>query len=573
MHLTNFHSSYCIVSIYSNFGMKTLLESKLGLYSEQILTEISKNIKNELAKYEVLSEEAIMDDYVQEGLLKFQSKWVISGKMVFLIALNTNLGNEIFRFNNLKNIHIMMPDGGYFYDLGYEFFNESEKKRILNAIDESKSNIFYTYSKTNQGSDCILIGRKINSKDNPDKKIGYLLIVVDEKVFADQIYKNIDMGKGSDLFLIDTGGLIISSISKDITNGSHFSGDGFVNRLKKSRDAGEYTVLQKLKAENLLAVSSYIPEAGWFLVGRIPNSYINSESIEIRNGVLLVCLIVAVISIILSMFIYLSVYSPIKDIVVSARQIGNGELDVVINDDNNDEMGSLSKNIKQMVRKLKELIENVKKEQTAKRDAELKMLQAQINPHFLFNTLNSLKWTAMLSNNNTLHDGLEALSGLMKDTILNKDEFVNLETEMNNLNNYTTIQRLRYGCSFELIFDIDEELKKSRVLKFLLQPIVENCIIHGIEDEETLIEIKVSAARKGSYLFITIDDNGKGFDMAETDFDKKNKKLSGIGITNVDERIKINYGEEFGLKLNSKPGLGTNVSIKLPFINEGEKNV
>lgn len=130
-----------IVSIYSNYQYENAMESKLGLYSEQILTEISKNIQNELAKYEVLSEEVIMDDDIQNGLLNFNQMSDFR-KNAMLDSLNTKLEKEIFRFNNLKNIHIIMADGSYFYDLGYEFFNESEKQRVIKTIDESRG-IFY----------------------------------------------------------------------------------------------------------------------------------------------------------------------------------------------------------------------------------------------------------------------------------------------------------------------------------------------------------------------------------------------------------------------------------------------
>jgi two-component system sensor histidine kinase YesM len=554
-----------IISIYSNYRYERSIETKLGLYSEQILTEVAKNIKNELLNYETLSEEVIMDDLVQEGLSTYTGMDDFN-KNKLLDDLNTKLGNEIFRFSNLKNIHLLMPDGSSFYDIGYEFFSEENKQSLIKSIDQSDRNLFHTYTKTNQNSDCILIGRKINAKEQPDKKLGYMFIVVDEKVFAEQIYKNVDMGKGSDLFIIDSSGLIISSISNGLVNGSRYPDETFVEQLNKDTKLGSYTRLQKNIKEKFMAVSTYIPEADWYLVGRIPDSYINSESLEVRNGIILLCIIVVILSVLLSMFIYLSVYAPIRDIVVSAKRIGDGELDVVIDDGRNDEMSSLSRNIRRMVSKLKELIDNIKKEQTAKREAELKMLQAQINPHFLFNTLNSLKWTAMLSNNNTLSDGLEALSGLMKDTILNKDELVDIETEINNLKNYATIQRIRYGCSFSLLYDIEEALKKCLVLKFILQPIVENSILHGIEDENSMIEIRVHVSKRDECLHITVEDNGKGFDTAETDFARKNKKLSGIGITNVDERIKINYGDDFGLKVESRPGLGTSAFIRLPYL-------
>jgi len=559
------------VGIYSIYSYEKSLQSKLSLYSEQVLTEISKNINNVLFRYESLTEEIIMDEDIQDGLKNY-NKMSDLDKFVYLDKLNTQkLNRRIYGFNNLKNIHIRLVDGRVLYDLGYELYRDSETERILKGTDESKSNLYFTYTKSVSGSDCIVISRWINLKEDPDQKLGHLMIVVDEKVFANQIYRNVNMGKGSKIFICDNNGFVVSSVSAEIEKGSIYNKNGFFDKLKKNHEENRFTYIDNDgNGKNLIAIADISP-AKWYLVAQIPFSYINSESVEVRDGVVLVSIIVATVSVVLCMLIYLSVNIPMKNIVEAAMEISFGKLDTPINDSNNDEVGSLAKGIRIMVEKLKELLENVKKEQTAKREAELKMLQAQINPHFLFNTLNSLKWTAMLSKNNTLCEGLEALSSLLKDTIINKNEMVTIENEINNLNNYATIQRIRYGNAFSLVYDIEEGLKNVPILKFILQPIVENSIIHGIsDDEQSEIEIKIRIYRMNDKLLIEIKDNGKGFDVYGIEHKDKNKKLSGIGLSNVDERIKINYGNEYGINVQSKPGEGTNVSITLPFIESEE---
>ncbi|HHW00186.1 MAG TPA: histidine kinase [Clostridiaceae bacterium] len=560
-----------IVGIYSIYSYEKSLQSKLSLYSEQVLTEISKNINNVLFRYESLTEEIIIDEDIQDGLKNYD-KMSDLDKFEYLDKLSTQkLNRRIYGFNNLKNIHIRLLDGRVLYDLGYEIYRDSETARILKGTDESKSNLYFTYTRSVSGSDCIVISRWINLKEDPDQKLGHLMIVVDEKVFANQIYKNVNMGKGSKIFICDSNGVVVSSVSAEIQKGSTYNKNGFFDRLMENYKKNNFTYIDyDGKNKNLIAIAEISP-AKWYLVAQIPFSYINSESVEVRNGVVLVSIIVATISVVLCMLIYLSVNIPMKRIVEAAMEISFGKLDTSIDDSNNDEVGFLAKGIRIMVEKLKGLLENVKKEQTAKREAELKMLQAQINPHFLFNTLNSLKWTAMLSKNNTLCEGLEALSGLLKDTIINKNEMVTIENEINNLNNYATIQRIRYGNAFSLVYDIEENLKNVPILKFILQPIVENSIIHGIsDDEQSEIEIKIDIYRMNDKLLIDIKDNGKGFDIHSIEHRGKNKKLSGIGLSNVDERIKINYGNEYGIKVQSKPGKGTNVRITLPFIERRE---
>jgi len=560
-----------VVGIYSIKNYEKSLQSKISLYSMQVLTEISKNVNNVLSKYESLTEEIIIDEDVQDGLKNYDTMNDVE-KFEYLDKLSTQkLNRRIYGFNNLKNIHIRLLDGRMLYDLGYEIYKNSEVERILKRTEESKNNLYFTYTRSLSGSDCIVISRWINLIENPDQKLGHLMIVVDEKVFAKQIYKNVDMGEGSKIFICDNDGVVVSSVSDEFEKGKSCNVNGFFDKLKKNYEENNFVYISNDRdSKNLVAVAGISP-AKWYLVAQIPFSYIYSESVDVRNGVVLVSIIVATASVLLCILIYLSVNIPMKNIVEAAKKISFGELDTPIDDGINDEVGVLAKGIRTMVEKLKELLINVKNEQAAKREAELKMLQAQINPHFLFNTLNSLKWTAMLSNNKTLCEGLEALSSLLRDTIINKKEMVTIENEINNLNNYATIQRIRYGNAFRLVYDIEEGLKKVQVLKFILQPIVENSIIHGTSDDsQSEIEIKITICRMNDKLLINVSDNGKGFDINSMKLKEKNKKLSGIGLSNVDERIKINYGSEYGIKIQSKPGYGTDVKIELPFF-EGKE--
>jgi two-component system sensor histidine kinase YesM len=197
------------------------------------------------------------------------------------------------------------------------------------------------------------------------------------------------------------------------------------------------------------------------------------------------------------------------------------------------------------------------------------MLQAQINPHFLFNTLNSLKWSAMLSGNKTLDEGIGALSALLQNTIINNKERIPFSAEIENVKNYAVIQRIRYADSFNLNFDIESGLENAVVLRFILQPIVENSIIHGNNSDERQITINVKAYSENNDLKIVISDDGIGFSVEENSESKN--KLSGIGITNVDERIRLNFGENYGITVKSKIGVGTTSYIKIPLIYEKEK--
>ena len=198
----------------------------------------------------------------------------------------------------------------------------------------------------------------------------------------------------------------------------------------------------------------------------------------------------------------------------------------------------------------------------AKRDAELKALQAQISPHFLFNTLNSIRWAAFNNNNQKAGDMTFALSNLLRMTIVNGDEFIALETEVGNLHHYVNIFKMSQAIDFTFVAEVPDDLKSYRIPKLLLQPIVENSLIHGFSEETKCGQVTVKAETMPEGICILIEDNGSGMDTNKPL--KKGQKFSGIGVDNVSERIKMNFGPEYGLQIESEVGEGTAVRLMLP---------
>lgn len=560
-----------LVGTYSNFNYEKSISSKLNSYSGQLVQEITKNVKNETDQYEKLSETIIMNDDVQDGIIGFDAMNDVQKNNLYEVLTN-RFSRELFNYKNVKNISIRFPAGRVFYDLGYEIFDEKDISDIIKHTDSAIGNTYWTSLKSNQGNSCIVLSRVVYSKHTYLQKKGYLLIVIDERIFVGNTYKGVDLGKGSELFVMKSDGIVISTTSPNIKNGSMVEDRSLKDKIFSNYLKNKNTFLYSSSGQDFLVAGAFLPNLDWFIVGKIPYSFISSQSVEVKNTVIYACLVVIFLSVVLSLIIYISVSMPLKSLLTSAKNIGGGNLEERIEDEFDDEISELSYNIKIMVERLKTLIVEVEIQQSRKREAELKMLQAQINPHFLFNTLNSLKWSAMLSGNKTLEDGLGALSGLLKDTILNKDELITLGKEIENLNNYATIQCIRYANSFSLSYDIEKGLEKCMVLKFILQPIVENSIIHGIDEDEKPVSIKITVKNIDAMMLIKISDDGKGFDLGGMKSKTGKNKLSGIGISNVDERIKLNFGDEYGLITKSKQGEGTVTDIVLPLILGEEDN-
>lgn len=227
------------------------------------------------------------------------------------------------------------------------------------------------------------------------------------------------------------------------------------------------------------------------------------------------------------------------------------------------ELGFLARTIDNMVNEIGLLAQRWSDDQRKMRELELQTLQYQINPHFLFNTLNTLKWIATLNHVTPVSHGIDALSSLLQSTLIKKDELIPFDDELRNLKNYCDIQQLRYAGRFEMEYQIEDAAGYWTVPRFILQPLVENSILHGTADEDDFVTITVRATVSENLLTIHISDTGCGFDPSAIK-EKNSERFSGIGLSNVDERMRLHYGNEYGLTIESAPGTGTQCILRIP---------
>ena len=217
-----------------------------------------------------------------------------------------------------------------------------------------------------------------------------------------------------------------------------------------------------------------------------------------------------------------------------------------------------------MVTEIQLLLEQRQQSEAKKRELELKMLQYQINPHFLFNTLNTLRLVAQMNQDKVVAEGICSLSELLKNTLINDHEFITIREEIANLKHYFSIQAIRYAGSFHTNYEIDPELEHCMLPKLILQPLAENSVLHGSYNDGTIMEIFVRCFRKQDDIVLEVADLGKGFDM--NDKASAPKGLGGIGSRNVNDRIHLYFSDNYGLTVTSAPGEGTTCRILIPAI-------
>lgn len=268
-----------------------------------------------------------------------------------------------------------------------------------------------------------------------------------------------------------------------------------------------------------------------------------------------------------------SIDRPMNALVKSFGDAARVNFAVTQSDESRDELGILNQAFNEICAEMREALNKVEKEQAEKRRAEIRMLQAQINPHFLFNTLDSLRFTSMMNNVPVVSDGLAALSHLLRSSILKDNSYTPLHSELQTVEDYLTLQRIRCCETIVLKTEISEETAKASVMRLLLQPIVENAVIHGIK-ENVPLTIRLKAWVGEETLYISIIDDGKGFDQEKAGEDgvPKSSKMSGIGLHNVKDRLYLSYKDRQSFSIGSVQGQGTEVQMTMPYTEWKEES-
>lgn len=240
-----------------------------------------------------------------------------------------------------------------------------------------------------------------------------------------------------------------------------------------------------------------------------------------------------------------------------------------------DEIGGLGRTFYLMQVKINELFDQLREESEVREEYRFKALRAQVNPHFLFNTLNTIRWMAMMRKADNIVDTIDALGQMLRYSMDRHGELITLGEELEMIKSYAFIQNRRYGEDYRVELEVDEALLGLRVVKFILQPIVENAFIHAFKNCTGLKLIRIGGLRDEEYLRLYVSDNGNGLPQELTvtlqgGQHRDQRKATGIGLSNVNERIRSAYGEIYGLKLESTPGEGTVVRYTLPVIEGGD---
>jgi two-component system sensor histidine kinase YesM len=320
-------------------------------------------------------------------------------------------------------------------------------------------------------------------------------------------------------------------------------------------------------------LSSIINYSDWIIIRIISKEQINTTITYMSRLGLSILIALIVIASIISFVLSLSITRPIIDLNQSINKVEKGNLNVRALGEGKDEIGQLATSFNHMIEQISSLMERTLNEQKQKSDLEFQILQSQINPHFLYNTLDSIKWLAVFQNVENISDMVTSLINLLKYNISRNSKLVELKDELKCIEDYVEIQKFRFGNEFHLKFDIEPGTENKFILKFILQPLVENAIFHGFETIDYIGVITVRSRLVGDSLLLNVEDNGNGLDTDAQDlkaFDKSKRKMmhSSIGLQNVKDRIHLYFGGKGSLSLINNPKKkGAVVQILLPLLD------
>lgn len=476
-------------------------------------------------------------------------------------SINTMLRNVSSIQPQISGIYIIGLNGKVFSSIPFKPANQILAKISNMTINEGQYSGLYRDSNNKQNVDVISYFNKINRYG---EKIGTLIIDIDYNSLK-EVFTTTTIKSDEKVLVVDKQGSIL------------FNFPNYVNLESIIEENSEILEHEDLQIENnvfglqSIIVSSVIENPDWRFVRIITKEKVYNDTDALKALSFWISGIFVILALGLSFFLSTLLTNPLKELRSKIKHVENGNLDIKVKVNSKDEYGQISESFDNMVVKLKNYMDREFYEQKKKSEMKFQILQNQINPHFLYNTLDSVKWLATIQNVPNISEMVTSLINLLRYNLLDTDRLTTLAEEIEGVKNYIVIQKYRYGNIFTVTYNISESIMSCKVLRFILQPIVENAIYHGFENLTRQGSIIINAYRKDQCLTIEVIDNGTGPGIENIGANvvyKQSDRFNGIGLNNIQERIQLYFGPQYGIHLaTGEKNKGTVVTITIPYLS------
>jgi len=568
------------ITFISFTSSERFIQERISQSDSQMLEQLSSTINSVLEDMIKASNIFTLDKQIidilsngdgMDGTHSYYSTQIVNEQMDK--AKNTMLLN----FNSFICIYDfygnMYSSGAWQSVDGYEKFKKSE---WFNKTVELNGYMLwiapqYDYIKSEEiGPGALITLSRMIKGTRSQGGYGIITISIGQKEFFKKLVKEDYFNEGDEVYLINSEGIIASHLDSSLV-GKSIKDEPYIQAILAG---GQNHFISEIGGKKKFVSYSPIGLTGWIVVKVSNYDTLFRDLLSIRNTNILYIFMISLIFIFVTSFIVISITRPLKKLRKSMKMVEEGNMDISVAVRGTDEVAQLGNSFNSMLLRINALIENIREKQKKEEELRLEVMQAQINPHFLFNTLNTIKWTAIISQAQNVANLIEALGRILEMSVKDINVLISVHDELENLKSYIQLQKARYNQRFIESIKIDKSLMDLKVPKLVLQPLVENSIIHGLSEERTdNLNIEISGKIFEDYLILTVHDDGVGIEPQKLlnilDDSQKNdhrNRFSRIGLQNVHKRIQLMFGEKYGLKIRSISGEGTDVEVRMPII-------
>ncbi|MEO2258629.1 sensor histidine kinase [Paenibacillus amylolyticus] len=547
----------------ATFSFKTY-DDMLHEHASRSMNLSVTGIENEISNIEKLSMNMALDSRIQEQMISIQGVMSSYERVRRMEDFRNQVLQYMFAEKSIASIRFLNDEGYEYYVGQNEVTNEGHQlKYVLEQarIQEGGE----AWVELGGDSPGLLLAREIRSIFKPTLvPLGTLIFRIDFRNLVQQHFRP-TLNPEAKLFMLSQSGEVYyrpdekafeSFNARDVS----FHGDnGYI-----VHDIGENSYFM-----------SYTKSAdtGWTYIGLIPYDQIFQQKEELRNTILLLTGGLILFALLISFMFARGFTKPILVLTGQMKSAEKGDFEASLLDiretSRMDEIGYLNKRFNAMIRNIQQLIDENYKKQIVIKDTEYRALQAQINPHFLYNTLNSINWMARRRGDEVISTMVESLSGILRLSIDDKRAMITVREEVEFIQGYMYIQKVRYGKRIDFDLKVPETVMNTPIPKFTLQPIVENAIYHAVDHKPDVCRIVLSAeidAERDAVIFI-VEDDGPGLDQERLQRLKAfelEAKGTGIGLKNIQDRLTLLFGESYGLEIDTGLTEGITVRIIIP---------
>lgn len=552
-----------IVSLILYEKSKGIIQNNVSMYTQEYLNQLSNNIEYKINEVIKISAQLTVNTQLNNGLVKYHDSSA-DQKTKITEDINNIFSNTLSVYGDVNGIYVFDNHNNEFY----------AKKRYIGSSDV-QSEQWYQKAISNNGKYILFI------KEGSKKTIGVARSVINiytkqsiGVILVDLPYTLLDKSIKSNRYLNDKKGVIYILDTEDefiyASEEDRAISLNFRDELKHNQDG---YIVQPMDGGNKFIVYHSSETLNWSFVYICDMKELMKDMSSIQTTIFSICCVLIVISVVLAVTLSTYLLKPLNEMIVAMKKVEKGDYSVRIKPKTKDEIKYLMLSFNNMTDHIEKLIQSEYSAKLSQKEAQLDMLQQQINPHFLYNTFESLRGLAISEGNKEIANMVKALSNFMRYNLYRGKSITTVEEELNHIKNYIIIQNYRYDDKVELIIDMNEEIRKLSVPKFTLQPLVENAILHGIIAKKEKGIIYLSGIRYENYVALLVRDNGVGMTAElvnemnwnlQNHLEVKRNDQMNIGTFNVNERLKLNYGNRYGLVYSSIEGVETTVEVRIP---------